>query len=714
MEDSLSKLLPRLLTEEKQVKFRNERKNFYELIEVMEQEFHNSVSEKGILNEPYGSLAFIITIGQRPITSLLILRTLLETEKPLNGKKIGEKLAEQLGISSDLTTKGGNYVDRVGHILSAFTKIGIIEAVTDKNEKRFELTKSTIPRIEAFIDQLIEGKTQPKFDFLNLKNLFKSRFDKRLSYVIKSGTRKRQPFRIGKIIKSLLDPKLGISFEDAITVVEEIDLELRKGMKTTEIQSLLYQTLKKYNKKAAENYRLSYPKILSIKMSDGKIKTVNYKLVKTLIEKEIRLKLTRNLLDEFASIVYNVISRNPEKYENETAIREYIYALVSSDCIVVRSIEVFVREHLQNANSSLESARDSLESDEVNPARSLLEQFLQQITLISIVEFGYLPFNDFMKNVDLISNLLRNEEIRKELQSEFQLDENEIRLFQRIRFLEQSKNTATKKTLDKMVEECKMLLLLCETMLKPSRKRLEEKPSTVRIPEAAYPPQVTIGYDDLDALLLGGLPKGYATILTSPSCDERDLLIENFLKAGIKVQSITVYITIDAKATAFLLATSYPAQFYLFLCNPEADAIIKDLPNVFKVKGVDNLTDIDIAIATAFRKLDKFQKGSRRACIEIVSDALLQHRAVATRRWLAALLPKFKSQEFTTLAIMNPHMHSSQEVQAILDLFQGEIHVYKKKTEKGMKRFLRIEKMYNHEYKQVELQLKKEKMQNNQ
>ena len=132
------------------------------------------------------------------------------------------------------------------------------------------------------------------------------------------------------------------------------------------------------------------------------------------------------------------------------------------------------------------------------------------------------------------------------------------------------------------------------------------------------------------------------------------------------------------------------------------------------MKGVDNLTDIDITIASAFRKLDKVQKGPRRACIEIISDALLQHHAVATRRWLAALLPKFKSQGFTTLAVMNPHMHSSQEVQAILDLFNGEIHVYKRKTEKGMKRFLRIEKMYNHEYKQVELQLKKEKMQNNQ
>jgi len=56
-------------------------------------------------------------------------------------------------------------------------------------------------------------------------------------------------------------------------------------------------------------------------------------------------------------------------------------------------------------------------------------------------------------------------------------------------------------------------------------------------------------------------------------------------------------------------------------------------------------------------------------------------------------------------------MHPSQAVQAILDLFQGEIHIYKKKTEKGLKQFLRIEKMFGQEYQQEELILKKERMQ---
>ncbi|NIU39595.1 hypothetical protein GWN65_06420, partial [Candidatus Bathyarchaeota archaeon] len=78
--------------------------------------------------------------------------------------------------------------------------------------------------------------------------------------------------------------------------------------------------------------------------------------------------------------------------------------------------------------------------------------------------------------------------------------------------------------------------------------------------------------------------------------------------------------------------------------------MIKSLPNVFKLKGVENLTNIEIALISAFRGLEKSPNGPRRACIEIISDVLLQHHAVTTRRWLAGLLPDLRSKGFTTLA----------------------------------------------------------------
>jgi hypothetical protein len=57
---------------------------------------------------------------------------------------------------------------------------------------------------------------------------------------------------------------------------------------------------------------------------------------------------------------------------------------------------------------------------------------------------------------------------------------------------------------------------------------------------------------------------------------------------------------------------------------------------------------------------------------------------------------------------MNPDMHSSQEVQAILDLFEGEINIYEKETRIGMKKHLKITKLHNQRYMENELLLKKE------
>jgi KaiC/GvpD/RAD55 family RecA-like ATPase len=218
---------------------------------------------------------------------------------------------------------------------------------------------------------------------------------------------------------------------------------------------------------------------------------------------------------------------------------------------------------------------------------------------------------------------------------------------------------------------------------------------------------VATGYSDLDKLLYGGIPLNYAVVLTSPSCDERDLLVRSFLEMGAKRGEVTFYVTIDP-SLAKPLTDESPSSFHLFVCNPEADAIIKDSPNIFKLKGVENLTDISIALTSAIRKLDPSLNGRRRICISLVSDVLLQHHPVQTRRWLTALITELKSTGFTTLTTINPQMHPLQELQAILDLFDGEINIYEKETEKGLEKHLKIKKMSNQEYLESEMLLKKE------
>ena len=259
----------------------------------------------------------------------------------------------------------------------------------------------------------------------------------------------------------------------------------------------------------------------------------------------------------------------------------------------------------------------------------------------------------------------------------------------------------------KKIEKIRGIISLDET----GRQMVSEpEPIAIKVSEAVSPARITTGYGDLDKLLLDGIPKNYAVILTSPSCDERDLLIKRFLEAGAREGQVTFFVTTKASGVK-TLAEEFQSNFYLFICNPQADTIIKSLPNVFKLKGVENLTDISIALTSAFRKLDTSLKGSRRACIEIISDVLLQHHAVHTRRWLNALIPQLRSKGFTTLTVMDPQMHPSEEVRAILDLFEGEINIYEKETKKGSEKFLRIKKMYNQRYLESELRLGKEKLQ---
>jgi KaiC/GvpD/RAD55 family RecA-like ATPase len=234
------------------------------------------------------------------------------------------------------------------------------------------------------------------------------------------------------------------------------------------------------------------------------------------------------------------------------------------------------------------------------------------------------------------------------------------------------------------------------------------KPLVTEVPKATVtlPGRIAAGYEDLDNLLLGGLPENYAVALTSPSCDERGLLIRRFLEAGTKKGETTFYVTIDP-GEAKSLAEEFQSNFYLFICNPRADTMVKSLPNIVKLKGVENLTEITIALTRVFRTLDTSLGKPKRACIEIISDILLQHHAVQTRRWLTDLIPELRSKGFTTLAVMNPQMHPTEEVQAILELFEGEISIYEKED---LQKVLKIKKMYNQRYMDCELSLRKERL----
>jgi predicted transcriptional regulator len=236
------------------------------------------------------------------------------------------------------------------------------------------------------------------------------------------------------------------------------------------------------------------------------------------------------------------------------------------------------------------------------------------------------------------------------------------------------------------------------------------EPVTVHIPKAALPDRISTGYSGLDDLLFGGIPEHYAVVLDSPSCNEKDLLVKRFLEVGAQSGEATLHVTTNPGETK-TLPEKFKSSFYLLLCNPQADIMMRSSPNIFKCKGIENLNEINIALAGVFRRLEGKSKQPRRACIEIISDILLQHHAVQTRKWLASLLPELKSKGFTTLAAINSYMHSPEEVQAIVGLFEGEISLYEKESSEGPEKFLRIKKMLGQRYVEHEMPFGKEESQ---
>jgi len=219
------------------------------------------------------------------------------------------------------------------------------------------------------------------------------------------------------------------------------------------------------------------------------------------------------------------------------------------------------------------------------------------------------------------------------------------------------------------------------------------------------PRRLTTGTVDLDRLLLGGIPAGYAVALVSPSFDERHILVERYVEVGAENNGVSFFLTVDS-ANAEVLAEKYPSNIVAFVCSPRAD-LMRDLPNVAKLNGVESLTEIDISQERAFRRVGSTHAGSLRACIEIVSDVLLQHHALATRKWLSGLITSLKSKGFTTMAVIDP-LISPDEVPAIVSLFDGEIRIAEKENEKGRKKVLQVIRLCNQQYAEDEVVLTKE------
>jgi KaiC/GvpD/RAD55 family RecA-like ATPase/tetratricopeptide (TPR) repeat protein len=225
------------------------------------------------------------------------------------------------------------------------------------------------------------------------------------------------------------------------------------------------------------------------------------------------------------------------------------------------------------------------------------------------------------------------------------------------------------------------------------KKYLQLKTLEINVEEVILKDRVSTGTQELDSLLLGGIPNEYAVVLSGPPCDEREFLVKNFLKAGTK-EEITFYIASEATGLESLLENP---NFYLFLCNPKPKTQVPELPNVYRLQSKADITNLGIALTKAIRGISQ-SLTNKRICVAVLSDVLVKHGANTTREWISGLITDLGAKGFTTLAVMDPKEHPPDQATTVLNLFDGQINIIQSDDLLDCKKSILVKKLRNQDY----------------
>ena len=200
------------------------------------------------------------------------------------------------------------------------------------------------------------------------------------------------------------------------------------------------------------------------------------------------------------------------------------------------------------------------------------------------------------------------------------------------------------------------------------------------------------GYTRLDEALQGGFLAGSAIVLSAPASDEVPMLLRGFLEAD----SASLLISRSLSSAEPILGNE-PEGLKCLVCS---DKPVPPAPSTVPGRGIENLTELSLTITETINSLQP-----NRVVVQFLSDVLLRHKALQTRKWLSELLDKFRAKNITTLVVLNPYMHAAEETQAVVDLFDGNIEIFEKEPEGELEKFLRIKWVHGVEVSQREFPL---------
>jgi KaiC/GvpD/RAD55 family RecA-like ATPase len=196
-------------------------------------------------------------------------------------------------------------------------------------------------------------------------------------------------------------------------------------------------------------------------------------------------------------------------------------------------------------------------------------------------------------------------------------------------------------------------------------------------------PRISTGNKRLDEALHGGFPLSSGVVLSSPANDEVPILLRNYLTNVASERSVLISRSLSSAETIAPLGME---NVTFLVCGSVSSS---PAPNVLPGKGIENLTELNLQISEVLRDVQP-----KRVVIDILSDVLLRHKALQTRKWTDELLAKLRSRGITTLALINPNMHSREDVEAVVGLFDGNLEIAESDVGGVARRVLRVKWMH--------------------
>jgi len=203
--------------------------------------------------------------------------------------------------------------------------------------------------------------------------------------------------------------------------------------------------------------------------------------------------------------------------------------------------------------------------------------------------------------------------------------------------------------------------------------------------------RIPFGVKQVDDTLYGGLQKNSVVLITSPALEEKSILINRFIESGLDDSEIVVNVSDGTKQNQELINNP---KYFQIICNNQTSE--QSSTNSVILKDAERLTEVSMSLTSILNniaKIDEDGSSHKRLVLDIVSDVLLTNKSVNTRKWLRETISKFKSKNFTVLAILNPLMHPDEETQALFDLFDGKIEISEREENGDDKITLKVKRL---------------------